>query len=234
MAAKRYEHVYFLAGGMILLLVLFLCVIWGSVKMGIVGTALLSLVFIFFIKPQMNRIEKKALHIKKRARDADRGALAEENVASELSNLPEGYHAFNDVGFDGYNVDHVVVGPNGIFLIETKSHRGKVSAQGDTLLLNGKPPEKNFLNQAWRQTKELEGFLFRMTSREWKVKPVLCLSNAFVQVRKPVKGVVIVNLGYLVKAIIRQPGTMQDEDVEHVARVLEVWIERHERDCLGG
>ncbi len=103
----------------------------------------------------------------KRAKDADRGALAEERVAGRLENLPEGYYDFHDLDFNGFNIDHVVVGPGGIFLIETKSHRGRISSNGDDLLLNGKRPEKDFLNQTRRQTKEFEQFLWKQTSREW-------------------------------------------------------------------
>ena len=43
---------------------------------------------------------------------------------------------------------------------------------GSTLLLNGKPPQKNFLDQVWSQTKNMEDHMWKMASREWRIKPV--------------------------------------------------------------
>lgn len=57
------------------------------------------------------------------------GASGEELVAEKLSHLPPSYRVFNDVTLPGYgaNLDHVVVGPTGVFVIETKSHKGYIS-----------------------------------------------------------------------------------------------------------
>src|SRR5208283_836242 len=129
-----------------------------------------------------DKLEKKGLYLKKRAKDADRGAYAEEVVAEKLMNLPDGYHTFNDIAFDGFNIDHVIVGSGGIFLVETKSHKGNVDAKGDILLLDGNQSPKNFLNQTWRQTYQLRDFLKKKTSREWTIKPILCFTRAFVMV----------------------------------------------------
>lgn len=37
----------------------------------------------------------------------------------------EGYRVYHDLQFDGFNVDHALVGPAGILAIETKTHRKK-------------------------------------------------------------------------------------------------------------
>ena len=108
---------------------------------GLIGLAATAGVALFLMKS----IDKKATHVIKRAKDADRGALAEEKVALQLDQLPEGYFGFHDVDFKGFNIDHVVLGPAGIFVVETKSHRGTVDANGHTLLLNGKPSTEEFL-----------------------------------------------------------------------------------------
>lgn len=181
----------------------------------------------------MKFMDKKADHIIKRAKDAERGALAEEEVALKLDELPEGYFGFHDIVFNGFNIDHVVLGPAGIFVVETKSHRGKIDANGSVLLLNGKPPQKNFLNQVWSQTKNMKDYLWKMTSREWKIKPVLCFTNAYVKVRRPVKGVEVVSLNYLNTYFKRQPANLEAADVEHILRVLKFRIEKQENQASG-
>jgi len=228
MAKSRYVNVFVLAA-VLLAIPIFLFLkprifpSHGGLA-GLIGLAATAGVALFLMKS----IDKKATHVIKRAKDAERGALAEEKVALQLDQLPEGYFGFHDISFDGFNIDHVVLGPAGIFVVETKSHRGTVDANGHTLLLNGKPPQKNFLNQVWSQTKNMQEYLWKMTSKEWKIKPVLCFTNAYVKVRRPVKGVDVVSLKYLNTFLKRQTASFPAADIEHILRVLKFRIEKQE------
>jgi hypothetical protein len=57
----------------------------------------------------------------------DRGALAEEHVGGVLDRLPrERWRVVHDATLGRGNVDHIVIGPPGVFTIETKSHPGPV------------------------------------------------------------------------------------------------------------
>lgn len=57
----------------------------------------------------------------------DRGATGEEQVGSLLDGL-EGrdWHAIHDASLGNGNVDHILIGPAGVFTVETKSHPGPV------------------------------------------------------------------------------------------------------------
>jgi hypothetical protein len=62
------------------------------------------------------------------------GYEGENRVSKILSSaLSDEYYLINDVMVsDGYgNIDHVVLGPNGVFVIETKNYSGKIACQGD-------------------------------------------------------------------------------------------------------
>jgi Nuclease-related domain len=57
----------------------------------------------------------------------DRGALAEEQVGGLLDQLPDDrWRVIHDATLGRGNVDHIVIGPPGVFTIETKSHPGPV------------------------------------------------------------------------------------------------------------
>src|SRR5258707_4467980 len=57
----------------------------------------------------------------------DRGALAEEQVGGLLDQLPDDrWWVIHDATLGRGNVDHIVIGPPGVFTIETKSHPGPV------------------------------------------------------------------------------------------------------------
>ena len=62
------------------------------------------------------------------------GGLQGEQITIEaLQNLPDSYYLINDVNLpNGYgNIDHVVLGSNGIFIIETKNFEGEIICSGD-------------------------------------------------------------------------------------------------------
>jgi hypothetical protein len=222
LANKRHIISIVLFGLAILIPLLWINNINNIAKLGLPGVIFLIIIG----KLGMEILGKKALYAKKRARDADRGAEAEEKVAERLNALPDGYFGFHDISFDGFNVDHIVVGPGGIFVVETKSHRGKLTARGDALLLNNKPPMKDFLNQAWSQTFEVRDLLKEHLSKELPVKPVLCFSRAFVQVRRPVKGIAVTNIKYLNDYLLKQRRVLDEEDLKLVVEFLRFRILR--------
>jgi hypothetical protein len=83
-----------------------------------------------------------------------KGALGEYEVGAELERLSDDYSVFNNLNTAGFgNFDHVVIGPAGLFAIETKNWSGLISANGrGELKKNGKdfstPHVRNFLRRA--------------------------------------------------------------------------------------
>jgi hypothetical protein len=66
------------------------------------------------------------------------GRLGERLVSDLLSSLPDDYWLVNDValGHGRGNVDHVLVGPCGVVVIETKRLRGHIRCYGDDWYVN--------------------------------------------------------------------------------------------------
>lgn len=79
----------------------------------------------------------------------EKGLVGEQTVAGELEKLPNNYYVINDIIVYNNNrkaqIDHVVVGPTGVFAIETKTMGGNLRPhpngwlQGRTLI---KSPQK--------------------------------------------------------------------------------------------
>jgi len=67
-----------------------------------------------------------------------RGELA---VTDALKSLPNDYAMLNDLTLpDGRgNIDHVIVAPHGLYVIETKNYSGRVKCLGDKWYVNGQP-----------------------------------------------------------------------------------------------
>jgi hypothetical protein len=81
-------------------------------------------------------LEKERLSMRK-------GAVGEAAVALILNDFPDEFWIIHDLTTPFGNLDHVVVGPTGVYLVDTKNWKGIVSADGQgELLLNGKPTDK--------------------------------------------------------------------------------------------
>ncbi|EKF86565.1 nuclease-related domain-containing protein [Methanobacterium formicicum] len=94
-----------------------------------------------------------------------KGNKGEIIVADCLDTLPEDYFVFNDVKLPGKggNIDHIVIGPTGIYVIETKNYTGKYRIKGNQWFYykNGHPTEikKNPGTQVRKNTQDLINFL---------------------------------------------------------------------------
>ena len=145
------------------------------------------------------------------------GGRAEEKVGVELQALRRhGFYLFHDVPLNGLgNVDHVCLGPHGFFGIETKGHKGQVTARGGELLLNGRPPRGNFISQTWRGCYKLKEILGAPG-----VTPLLCFTDAFVSGRLCIRGVRVLPLQWLVDEILTHETYYSPGEVANAAATL--------------
>ncbi len=101
-----------------------------------------------------------------------------------------GYYVFHDIPMGDYNVDHVVVGPNGVFAIESKARRKRKSAgterarvvyDGRSLHYPEVPPETYGLEAAVSRAQGLEKWLSSAVGEKISVWPILALPGWYVQ-----------------------------------------------------
>ena len=105
-----------------------------------------------------------------RLRALRQGIEGERAVGQFLERLRErGYHVFHDVLGDGFNVDHVLIGPAGVFSIETKTWSkplkddARVICLGDSLRIGPLEPDRNPIIQAVAQAAWLKQLLSEST-----------------------------------------------------------------------
>jgi hypothetical protein len=121
------------------------------------------------------RSREKAERLIRHAEMYERGAAGERRTADRLATLPAGWVVLHDVRWPGRrfaNIDHVVVGPSGIFVIDSKNWSGRVTLRDGVLRQNGRSREKQVAGcaDAALATAELAG------PYGAHVVPVLCLA----------------------------------------------------------
>lgn len=116
------------------------------------------------------------------------GAQGEKAVGQSLEKLrAEGAAVFHDVPAKGFNVDHVVVSRNGLFVIETKTCRKprgrspKVTYDGAKVLVNGKAPDRDPIWQVRGSTAWVQEVLKESTGKSFSARPVVLFPGWYVE-----------------------------------------------------
>ncbi len=178
---------------------------WGALA------AALSLVWISFAMMRgLRRVERYF-----------KGARGEERVSCILGELPDRYHVFNDFVADGTHVDHVVVGPAGVFAVETKNWRGSVTVEDGHVLLDGQLPTRPPLPQVLREA-ELVAAALAKSGWTGGVTPVLAFaSDTFGAHRAEVGRAVIMNSSELVKSFSTETVVIPPSELERLVSLVE-------------
>jgi len=101
---------------------------------------------------------------------------AEEEVQGFLrKNLTEDYRVYENI-YTGYgDIDTIVVGPTGIYMIEIKSNSGTITSnsKGYLSIIDGDLPNKNYRNQVKKELGQVKLYLDINTGLNCWVNPVL-------------------------------------------------------------
>lgn len=153
-----------------------------------------------------------------------KGARGEERVAAILAFLPGGYHVFHDFacGRRGERIDHVVVGPTGVFPVETKCWAGRVSASGGDILLDGTRPHRSPIEQVQGEVTALDTFLAERIGSSPACAPILCFaSNTLSPDCLTLCGVTVCNATVLSENILSAPRHLTADEIERIVKQME-------------
>ncbi|MEI7891370.1 MAG: nuclease-related domain-containing protein [bacterium] len=191
----------------------------ASVLSILVATAM-YLPLILWIKKELGNYIRSAFNFRI-------GRIAEYEICDELSNnLSEDFLIFQDVKIGGKigNIDLVVIGKNGAFALEVKSHSGKMTFNGFNLLRNDfNFREKNVLKQTMDEAVDLSNHIKNKTGKYYFIEPVLVFSSKWAFMRfgfNKIKGVHVVQKRFLNELILRSPECLTNEDVEFLKKEL--------------
>ncbi|MCQ2388477.1 MAG: NERD domain-containing protein [Kiritimatiellae bacterium] len=151
-----------------------------------------------------------------------RGARGEERVANLLGNLPDAYHVFHDFVAGSHHVDHVVVGPTGVFAVETKNWSRTVTIAEGHVLVGGELPTRPPLVQAVKEAEAVKASLKR-AGWNGEVAPVVCFaSNTFAEGVATCGTVQIVNARDLHGLVTNSPEALPPQELERLVQLMEI------------
>ena len=143
------------------------------------------------------------------------GALGEERTGKILAPLESlGFRVIHDRLIPGSkaNIDHVVVGPPGVFTVESKNYTGKLSVRHGEVWVAGRR-KTEILAQAKCEAAAVAAIVSPIP-----VTPLLCVHRADLGwFKAEANGVRIVGPGQLVKLLLKAPVQLRPDEVQRLA-----------------
>lgn len=133
----------------------------------------------------------------------------------------EGFRILHDRKIPGArnaNIDHIVFGPPGIFVVETKSYAGSLQIRGDEVFVAGRR-KNGWIDEVKREASAVQTALAdEVLAHGWPVMPIICVHRADLPwFRSEVQGVRIVSGKDLVSRLRKADPVLSPADVERLA-----------------
>lgn len=148
-----------------------------------------------------------------------KGAVGEEAVARSLATLPPTHwRVLHDlpIGARGANIDHLVLGPPGVFTLNTKHLSGRVDVSRDEVRRNGR--STRYLESAIREADRVRAVLEHHITGPVQVEALLVVYGADVRVRSQPRDVSVLTVGQLTGWLQALPQVLTFEQWQRCCR----------------
>jgi hypothetical protein len=175
----------------------------------------------------------KLIGVKRELRKLRQGRDGERIVGQFLEELREqGYRVIHDIPGEKFNIDHVLIGPHGVYTVETKTIRkpargeAKINFDGEQVLIGRFKPDRDPIVQARAEAMWLKNFFLESTGKKITVQPIVVFPGWYID--GPPKGtksdVWVLNPKGLPAYVERRRETLSPEDVKllnyHLSRYV--------------
>jgi hypothetical protein len=200
------------------------CLVGGCNSRHSFGFVLAAIAVMLLILWLFRRVDRRLDEEARLIRNDEKGADGERKIIPQLQKLPDAFTVVCDLNFaDSYgNIDHLVIGPTGVFSIDVKNWRGLVTPDGaGELLLNGRPTDKPAIRAFTARTMDFRERLRALTHLEPFIQCVFVFPHTQVDAKWGTTGNVhCINLEKTAEYIQNYRGKTPITDAE-IARLVE-------------
>lgn len=146
------------------------------------------------------------------------GYVGESQVGAELERLGPAWRTLHGVpvGTAGSDIDHVVIGPAGVFTINTKHHAGvNVDVKGDSVFVG-----RDYQHYVRNSRKEAIRAQAAVADATVPVQALIVTVGARLRVKQPPQDVTVLDSAALVTWLLAQPAVLTDVDVQRLFELL--------------
>jgi hypothetical protein len=151
------------------------------------------------------------------------GALGEIAVGDAIDSLPAPWSVFHSlpVGTRGADIDHLVVGPGGVFCINTKNHRNaRIWVANHTVMVNGR--KQPYIRNSTHEARRLSSILRTIAGDDLTVRAIIAVVGAQqITVRSKPEGVAVIAAPHLRRWLLSRPQALSTVQLARIASIVE-------------
>ncbi len=158
------------------------------------------------------------------------GRDGEKFIGNFLEGLREkGYKVYHDIVGECFNIDHILVGPGGVYTIETKtiskSKKGnpQILYDGINLKIDGFVPDRDPIMQAKSQKYWLENFIERNAKVKITVRPVILYPGWYINQEVGHPEIWVLNEKALPAYLDKEGTVLSPEQINLIASHIEIF-----------
>ncbi len=145
------------------------------------------------------------------------GAESEERVGEALRALPPEWAVRHDIMIgEEWNADHVLVGPPGLFVVDTKFRSAAVKRTRSGIRVAGRATD--IVERTKDQARTISARFRELGLPRW-VEPVVVFDNEVKGARQP-DGLHVVSLNDLIKYLVRLPRELNEAELQRLRAAL--------------
>lgn len=169
------------------------------------------------------------------------GRDGERVVGQELEKLrAHGYQVYHDFLGDKFNIDHIVIGPTGVFTINTKAiskpknQETKIEYDGNVVTIPGTRLDRDPIIQAKAERNEIRDWIQKNANRNPSVRAAVVFVGWFTAKQPEGAEVWVLNVTGLLSFIQNEHSELSQDDIAHISGILEAHIIQKQKYLSGG
>ena len=186
------------------------------------SASILLIIFLIIFYFEIKKAEKELFKAERRNYLTwGRGAGAELIVKKSLMGLNNDYKILSDFEPGKWNIDHICIGPTGIFAIEVKAHKGTISYINNKLKINNQEIDGNYLGQAKKGSVFINQLIKEKIKKEYFIVPVLIFPNAKIHdIKHRIENVWVGERGFEKWVIQNCKNLLTSEEIDDIYNTL--------------
>ena len=146
----------------------------------------------------------------------------------------ENFKVLHDIPNEKGNIDHVLIGPKGIFTIETKTiskpkGMSDIQYNGSAVSVNGLPFDNKPVNQAKAESQCIKDKLKVWTDKDFSVRPVLIYMGWYITGSQQGVDVWVLNENGFLGFLKKEKEQLKSEDVNLIYSNLSNYVRNYKK-----
>ena len=188
--------------------------LWGVLSSAIVGAGLAGIMILSYVKlypRSLQRVFKPKVFA--------RHVLQDRIVVEDLSRLGDDWFVFNNIVLELFNVEHLLIGVGGVFVLAKVRHSGRLALR-DRVLFAGDEPLEVLTTKTWRSCHLISILLKKWFKVEHLPQPILLAEREQMGVCREFDGIQIMEIKEVARRLGQSPDALDNNTALALAKFV--------------